>query len=68
MILDVNRKAAQEAAEAAKREAEEKAKAEEEAKAKAEAEENAKREQQRHMVQRAHMQRQQDVESYFTNN
>lgn len=65
---EAEEKAAQEAAEAAKREAEEKAKAEEEAKAKAEAEENSKREQQRHMVQRAHLKRQQDVESYFTNN
>lgn len=64
---EAEEKAAQEAAEAAKREAEEKAKAEEEAKAKAEAEENSKREQQRHMVQRAHLKRQQDIESYFIN-
>jgi len=52
-------KAAQEAAEAAQREAE--------AKAKAEAEEKEREAQQRHMVQRAHLQRQQDVESYFIN-
>ena len=64
---EAEEKAAQEAAEAAQREAEEKAKAEEEAKAKAEAEENSKREQQRHMVQRAHLKRQQDIESYFIN-
>ena len=56
---EAEEKAAQEAAEAAQREAE--------AKAKAEAEEKEREAQQRHMVQRAHLQRQQDVESYFIN-
>jgi hypothetical protein len=71
-------KAAQEAAECAKREQEEreaaakaeeeaKAKAEEEEKAKAEAEEKEREAQQRHMVQRAHLQRQQEEESLFIN-
>ena len=67
---EAEEKAAQEAAECAKREQEEReaaAKAEEEAKAKAEAEEKEREAQQRHMVQRAHLQRQQDVESYFIN-
>ena len=54
----------------AEEEAAAKAKAEEEAKAAAEAEAKAKADkerEQRHMVQRAHLQRQQDVESYFIN-
>ena len=54
----------------AEEEAAAKAKAEEEAKAAAEAEAKAKADkerEQRHMVLRAHLQRQQDVESYFIN-